>query len=164
MSKIYAIDDFNTQNWVLNVNDLKSGFTTLFIGFTDKAPIVSFKNLSFGFELKEDGNIRQYGQFPKPGVKYVQTDQEYLVSVQLDTVTTHTYELFLWAENDATRIEKTFKITIPKPDKPFESWLWNQEQLIWQAPIERPDDNKQYTWNEEEQNWQLVEGDINGTI
>lgn len=157
MSKLYAIDDFNTQNWSLNTDELGSHGNTLFIGFTDKAPIVTFKNLSFGFELKEDGNIRQYGQFPKPGVKYVQTDQEYLIAVQLETVTTHTYELFLWAENDATRIEKTFTIEIPKPDKPFDSWLWNQEELTWNAPIEKPDNENYYTWNEEEQSWQLVE-------
>lgn len=162
MSKIYAIDDFNTQNWSLNTDELGSHENTLFIGFTDEAPIVSFKNLSFGFELKEDGNIKQYGQFPKPGVKYVQTDQEYLVAVQLKTVTTYTYELFLWAENDATRIEKTFTIEIPKPDKPYDSWLWDQEKLTWNAPIEYPNDGRFYTWNEETQNWQLVEGDIDG--
>lgn len=156
MSKIYAIDDFKTQNWLLNTDELGSHENTLFIGFTDEAPIVSFKNLSFGFELKENGNIRQYGQFPKPSVKYVQTDQEYLVAIQLKTVTTHTYKLFLWAENDATRIEKTFTIEIPKPDKPYNGWFWNQEALTWDSPIPYPDDGKEYDWDEATTSWKEV--------
>lgn len=156
MGKIYATDDLKIKNWILNTEEISAYENILFIGFTDKAPIISFKNLFFGFELKEYGNIRQYGQFPKPGVKYVQTDQEYLVSVQLETEPTHTYELFLWAENNDTRIEKIFEITIPKPQQPYNSWLWDQEKLIWEAPIPYPTDGKPYIWNEYEQEWTLI--------
>jgi len=39
------------------------------------------------------------------------------------------------------------------PPKPFNSWLLNEETCRWVAPIEMPDDNKNYIWSEETTNW-----------
>ena len=36
--------------------------------------------------------------------------------------------------------------------KPFPSWTLT-DQLQWEAPIPYPDDNKEYIWNEAEQEW-----------
>ena len=40
--------------------------------------------------------------------------------------------------------------------KPFNSWTLNEETCIWEAPIARPDDGKNYVWNEETQQWDLI--------
>jgi hypothetical protein len=40
------------------------------------------------------------------------------------------------------------------PPKPFASWILDEETGLWNAPIPRPDGN--YTWNEDEQSWDLV--------
>jgi len=37
--------------------------------------------------------------------------------------------------------------------KPYESWTLNEDNCIWQAPIEYPNDDKIYYWNEEILNW-----------
>ena len=160
MNKIYAIDNFKTQNWELDTNELGAFYNDLHIGFTDKAPIISFNNLQFGFELKQNKVIKQSGVYPPTGVKYVQTDQKYLVTVRLETLPTETYELFLWAENAETRIEKTFTLEIPKPTKPFESWIWDNELLHWEAPIPYPQDNKEYDWDEETTSWKIIDDEI----
>lgn len=37
--------------------------------------------------------------------------------------------------------------------QPFPSWNMNSESYIWEAPIAMPTDGKQYSWNEETQEW-----------
>jgi len=157
MNKIFAVDNLKKNNWSLDTSTIGPMKNDLYIGFTEEQPIAHFKNLRFGFELRQGENIKQYAMFPKPNVRYVQTDQEYLEVIRLNTVTDQTYDLFLWAENDDIRIEKTFELTIPRPEKPYESWVWNIELLNWESPTPYPEDGKDYTWNEETQSWQEVE-------
>lgn len=42
------------------------------------------------------------------------------------------------------------------PPKPFASWVLNEDTCLWSAPVAMPDDGKQYTWNEDAQNWAEV--------
>ena len=37
--------------------------------------------------------------------------------------------------------------------KPYESWILNEDTCTWQAPIQHPNDDKLYYWNEEGLNW-----------
>ena len=39
------------------------------------------------------------------------------------------------------------------PPKPFPSWLLNTETCRWNAPVPRPDDGKQYIWDEPTLSW-----------
>jgi hypothetical protein len=39
--------------------------------------------------------------------------------------------------------------------QPFASWQLD-EQCHWQAPVAMPTDGKFYTWNESEQQWEIV--------
>ena len=43
------------------------------------------------------------------------------------------------------------------PEKPFNSWVLNESTCLWEAPVEKPDDDKEYIWNEETQQWELDE-------
>ena len=40
--------------------------------------------------------------------------------------------------------------------KPFESWTLNDTSCLWEAPVECPDDGKNYVWNESITNWTEV--------
>jgi len=40
--------------------------------------------------------------------------------------------------------------------KPFESWILD-ENFDWQAPIEYPNDGKNYYWNEDNNSWVEIE-------
>lgn len=42
------------------------------------------------------------------------------------------------------------------PPKPYSSWLLNEETCLWESPIPYPQDDKQYIWDEEQQNWKEV--------
>jgi len=51
------------------------------------------------------------------------------------------------------------------PKKPYNSWVLNEDTCNWEAPIAMPEltqeqiDNKNYyIWNEEIQNWELING------
>lgn len=37
--------------------------------------------------------------------------------------------------------------------KPFNSWLLNEETCIWEAPLDYPDDENLYRWDEETLKW-----------
>jgi hypothetical protein len=41
--------------------------------------------------------------------------------------------------------------------KPYESWTLNEETCQWNSPIPYPTDGQYYVWNEENQQWDLVE-------
>ena len=83
MNKIFAVDNFKTKNWILDISQIGPYYNDLFIGFTNQDPITSFKNLEFGFELKKNEDIKSYAIFPPEGIKYIQTDQQYLESIRL---------------------------------------------------------------------------------
>jgi hypothetical protein len=42
------------------------------------------------------------------------------------------------------------------PPKPFESWLFDNSILDWEAPTTYPDDGVMYKWNEETTDWVAV--------
>ncbi len=43
------------------------------------------------------------------------------------------------------------------PPKPYASWTLDETTCLWKAPVEYPDDDKMYTWNEENKEWDLTE-------
>jgi hypothetical protein len=42
------------------------------------------------------------------------------------------------------------------PPKEFNSWVLNEETCLWEPPINYPNDEKMYRWNEEITNWDLI--------
>ncbi len=44
------------------------------------------------------------------------------------------------------------------PPKPYNSWILNQSTCIWECPIEHPNDDKFYEWDEATISW-IVHGD-----
>ena len=47
------------------------------------------------------------------------------------------------------------------PQKPFNSWVLNEQTCLWEAPVAYPVDsnvNNMYKWNEEILNWELING------
>ena len=42
------------------------------------------------------------------------------------------------------------------PIKPFTSWILNDTTCLWEPPVEYPSDGNNYTWNEDNQTWDLI--------
>jgi len=42
-----------------------------------------------------------------------------------------------------------------RPEKPYKSWVWDEEVELWRAPVgkRKPQDGKNYEWQEETQIW-----------
>ena len=43
------------------------------------------------------------------------------------------------------------------PPKPYDSWVLDTDNAKWKAPVDLPDEENFYQWNEETQSWDLVE-------
>ncbi len=154
MSKIIATDHFDTQNWDIDMSSLGPFYADLIIRFTDVGPVIEFKDLQFKYELRQGDNIKRYGTYPQPHViKYVRTDQTYLVMERLNNlVPDQTYQLYLWAKNNGKSFEKTVEFTVPRPTQPYESWTWDGDK--WEPPVPRPEgEDSSYSWNETDQKW-----------
>ncbi len=41
--------------------------------------------------------------------------------------------------------------------QPHSSWTLNATTCLWEAPVAKPDDGKDYTWNEATTNWVEIE-------
>ena len=41
--------------------------------------------------------------------------------------------------------------------KPYDSWVLDETKWQWKAPVDYPSDGKDYTWNEETTNWDLID-------
>jgi len=113
MSKIIAKDHFETSNWEVIFQNIHPYYADLYIGFTNEGPVIEFKDLKFKYELKLNGDVVQSNSFPPENTKYVNTDQDYVVSERLVLEAGNTYELYLWAENDGVSFEKTTQFTTP---------------------------------------------------
>lgn len=44
------------------------------------------------------------------------------------------------------------------PPKPFTSWVLDENTCLWNAPVAYPTDGQLYKWDEQVQNWILVQG------
>jgi len=44
------------------------------------------------------------------------------------------------------------------PQKPYNSWILNEQTCLWEAPVAKPNDGNMYKWNEEILNWELING------
>ena len=42
--------------------------------------------------------------------------------------------------------------------QPYDSWTLNKTSYLWEAPSPRPDDGKEYVWDESAKGWQEVDG------
>jgi len=43
------------------------------------------------------------------------------------------------------------------PKKPYNSWILNEQTCNWYAPVNKPEDDNMYSWNELNLSWDLVE-------
>jgi hypothetical protein len=41
------------------------------------------------------------------------------------------------------------------PSQPYPSWSFNEDTYSWEAPVEKPDNNYFYIWNEENGEWEI---------
>lgn len=45
-----------------------------------------------------------------------------------------------------------------EPNKPYESWIFDEDMFFWKSPVSYPTDGKYYIWDEETLSWVEVNG------
>lgn len=41
--------------------------------------------------------------------------------------------------------------------QPYPSWTLNEDTCLWECPVAYPNDDNMYQWNEDNQEWELIE-------
>jgi hypothetical protein len=131
------------------------GNTLVQIGFKgDSVPVV-FNGLSFGFSCESNGEIYTAFEWPEKGVVYSQSDEETIAEIFVSMVPDKIKQFTFWAENDGVRFSGYLEVVGPIPPKPFNSWDWIDGS--WKAPVPYPSDGNFYNWDEEKQQWIIIE-------
>ena len=50
-------------------------------------------------------------------------------------------------------LDKKILVWRPKTKSAYPSWIFDEDNCCWKAPIDRPSDGKKYKWNESILNW-----------
>ena len=151
MSQIRVSVDFSTGQWSSTILNLAPNYADLTAVLGESVSFFQFQNFAFGYELRQGENIKQYGVFPPPGVRFVSSDQQDLWTERLALTPGESYELWVWAENAGNKTEHTIPLEAPMPIQPYPSWTW--DGLMWQPPIPYPTDGGAYQWDEDGQQW-----------
>lgn len=150
---LYAKYNIVDKEWSFDV--LVEPYSShLEIGFEGSGYPLFFNDLSFGFSLETNAGTLQRS-YPENGVEYISTDQAYLSSDAFSVVPDETVTLNVWANHGKVFSEAQKVFVVSRPDKPFDSWIWNGAE--WIAPIERPNDDGVYVWSEQNGNWVAIE-------
>lgn len=120
MSEIRAINNFVSNSWSVALSDISSSYVNLYIGFSNNQPVVTFNNLSFGYELSSIGsNVSE--RYPNPGITYNSSDETFLTIDTLYLNAETEYTLNVWAINNGVECRTTEIFTtpaIPIPPQP----------------------------------------------
>ena len=70
------------------------------------------------------------------------------------------YDYLVVCEDNQVSIGWDFDGVGVVPPKPYNSWVFNQEVRQWETPIQMPDDDKAYKWDEATISWVEIVQDI----
>lgn len=155
MSKIIAIADLENKNWEVNSYNFTYNYIDLYISFKPKNNNFVFENLQFKYELIQNKEIIDKTTYPPQGMRYISSNEEFMICKRLKNIKPdEEYKLKLWIHNKGKAFETTTEFKGVRPQKPYESWVWNDDN--WQAPVVHPTGDKFYTWNEETLTWDEI--------
>jgi hypothetical protein len=158
------ITDIKNKTIVLNNEEPNPNNNFIDFGFsfvTNGRRGASFNNLSFEYSVFDGDTLLGSDSYPKDNSIYISSDQDYLeVSRVSGFRPNRNYTVNLSINNNNENFSSALDLFIPKLVQPYESWIWNDEKIIWEAPTPQPEDGKFYTWNEEEKVWVLFISDV----
>lgn len=143
-----ATFDFASEEWAFSTD----GDSELKVRFRDAdSPEMYPSGLRFGWTAEHGGQMVEDAEFPPANTTYVTLSAAATfygrVACRPDDVVTWS----VWAENAGKRTEATTTFAVPRPAKPYESWVWDDEDRVWTAPVPQPD--AFYEWDESAGGW-----------
>ena len=160
MDNIKATYNIDSKEWNFEVIPELPISNEIQIAFCSDAGPAEFSNLRFGYEIintekTAPGEAFLTGStFPKAGIIYEKaTSTKPFITESVSYAVDTNYKLSVWAENNGERGDGEFLFKTPKPNKEFESWLWDDNINAWVAPIPKPESSNPVVWNEAAQEW-----------
>ncbi len=98
---------------LINVSNLPNAFSGDCEIATSIKKLENYDNLSFGYQLKSNGDVVNEITKPDPNVIYISSDQEFIDIQLLELTPESDHELTFWCEEGGKRSEETLTFTTP---------------------------------------------------
>ena len=153
MKKIKVIFDFDSKKWNHTTeefdNDLQSEIE---FSITSKDTYTNIKGTQWGYTVAQEHKQIVHESFPPENVQYELVSSSPIHTKVFETKSDKTYKFEFWLRTDSNQINYEFEVTIPKPPKPFPSWIWVEDTQEWTSPKGRAAWGA-WRWDEEIQEW-----------
>jgi len=151
------IDVDNNQISLEGETDAKN----LFVGFvidSKQHEKLNLKNISFGYQLKNDKGVVLESSWPIFGMRFGIQKPGQITSVSEKININTDYTLLVWYEDGIHRETAVEKFNSGLPFKEYESMVWNEKREDWDMlkpyPEVEGDEPIRYFWNEEILDWE----------
>jgi hypothetical protein len=107
--------------------------------------------LRFGYDVTVNGETVDTHVWPPENITIRQLTPTRVFPYRVTARPDDVIMLTVWATNAGATVTDETTWTIPRPAQPFPSWTW--ENGTWTPPAPYPDDDGEYTWDEETGAW-----------
>lgn len=145
MSQIFVTYDVATQSFGYEFKYHSSDYCDVYARVKSSG-VIKFEEFSFGYEMTREREIVASNSWPHAGEKFIESGEACLAVDRLLWKADWELNLKVWLKNFDRHAESTHSLAVPRPDQPFPSWVWGDNE--WVAPEPYPDPNKPYYWVE----------------
>lgn len=157
--KVNLTFDLQNKDWIIDNSliDPYDDYVDFYFSFRKDGDVnVEFDNLAFGYVVSQNEIPFGGEEFPRAGISYVASDQEYLETSRVFGFRPNRdYVVSAWVENAGDAFTEDLLLSIPIPNTPFASWSWNDESATWEPPFQPPNDGQLYEWDELNSTWTI---------
>lgn len=120
--------------------------------FSDESPVL---DVLFGYTVSTSDGVLVTRSFNEDfAYRYFETSA-YFNTSRVDGFTTPELTVDVTCSYPEYSFNDSLNLVLPVPEKPFDSWLLGQNG--WQPPVEVPDENFTYRWDDPSVSWIQVE-------
>jgi hypothetical protein len=156
---VKIVTDLSYKAFYIDTADIDPYYDYIDIEFVflfNGNPEVVFEGLSFEYSVSYGETVMSSEKYPKDNIEYISNGQEYLeLSRVFGFRPNRNYKVDILVNHSNDSFSDSIIFEVPKLKQPYKSWIWNDELIKWDPPVPYPDDENFYTWNEEDQSWDI---------
>jgi len=156
---VKILADLAYKNISLDTSDIDPYYDHIDLKFAFSLggnPEVFFDNLFFEYSVYFEDILLGSEKYPQNNIVYISNGQEYLeLSRVFGFRPNRSYKIDILVKHSEQSFSDSIIFEVPKLNQPYDSWIWNDDLVKWESPIPYPEDENFYTWNEEDQNWDI---------
>lgn len=128
-----------------------------FIAVQGKEEKCNFKDVNFGYQIQKNGKEIIENSWPAKGTAFSKFAPGLITSEELMITPESEYKLLVWYTKKDYRTTDVKMFNSLRPEKAYESMVWNETEKRWEMLKPMPEDGKDYFWEEENLSWKIVE-------